>query len=183
MTTNNLIYALRCPFTDEIHYVGKTTQGLRRPMQHLTKSHSIKIREWVNDISELGYTPKIDVLEKDIDIDELDNCEKFWIGKCLDDNCILLNSNLVGYNDVIKYKSFNKEIVSSDLKNELISSISVLIKSRRRAAKLSQEEFAIRTGFGLVWIRKVEQKCDNVRLTYLIKMLSIIGYKLVLQKI
>ena len=42
-----LIYCLKCPFTKEIHYVGKSSSGMIRPLSHLNKSHSDKINEWV----------------------------------------------------------------------------------------------------------------------------------------
>ena len=38
-----LIYGLFCPITDELHYVGKSSNYLLRPLQHLTDSHSEKI--------------------------------------------------------------------------------------------------------------------------------------------
>jgi hypothetical protein len=37
-----LIYSLRCPFTDDVHYVGKTTAGMVRPLKHLTKRKSFR---------------------------------------------------------------------------------------------------------------------------------------------
>lgn len=43
---DKLIYALGCPITSEVHYIGKTEKGLTRPFQHLKDSHNGKIREW-----------------------------------------------------------------------------------------------------------------------------------------
>ncbi len=35
-------------FTDNLHYVGKSTVGMSRPMQHMALYHSEKINVWVN---------------------------------------------------------------------------------------------------------------------------------------
>ena len=79
----NLIYGLKCPFTKEIHYIGKTTQGMLRPLQHLSKSQNEKVREWVNSLKELGHAPGIEIIEDNINIEELDDKEKFWINHFL----------------------------------------------------------------------------------------------------
>ena len=63
MKKERLIYALCCPFTDNIHYIGKTTVGMSRPLQHATKSHSVKVKEWVESIKEIGHGPVVRILE------------------------------------------------------------------------------------------------------------------------
>ena len=32
-----LVHALKCPFTNEVHYIEKTTNGMIRPSSHLKK--------------------------------------------------------------------------------------------------------------------------------------------------
>jgi hypothetical protein len=59
-----IIYGLYCPFTDNIHYIGKSTVGMLRPLSHMTKSHSTKINEWVSQLKVLGYKPIIKILEE-----------------------------------------------------------------------------------------------------------------------
>src|ERR1035437_7768979 len=95
MKRHRLIYALSCPFTSEVHYVGKTGQGMMRPLAHLKKSHSEKIREWVDGLKELGHKPNIQVLEYVPFDTDLDERERFWIQKNLDDGAVLLNEMLV----------------------------------------------------------------------------------------
>ena len=44
--TRNIIYGLRDPRNDVYQYIGKSTVGVKRPISHLTKSHSPKVKEW-----------------------------------------------------------------------------------------------------------------------------------------
>lgn len=180
MKTNNLIYALKCPFTDSVHYIGKSTQGMLRPMQHLSHSHSLKVREWVEDISMIGYLPKIEILQFDVNIEDLDDSERYWIDKYINEGALLLNIQLISYSDIIESKSLKSNIISND---EFLNSLSEIVKNRRRATKLSQEDFAKKIGFGLRWIRKVEQFNNNIMLSQVQKLLSFLGYKLTIEKL
>ena len=60
---NFIIYGLYCPITNDLHYVGKSSVGLIRPLTHLTQSHSDKINEWVSQLKFLGHAPVIKILE------------------------------------------------------------------------------------------------------------------------
>lgn len=57
-----IIYALKCPFTEEVHYVGKSTSGIVRPLTHMSKSNSDKINEWVISLKAIGSKPEIQIL-------------------------------------------------------------------------------------------------------------------------
>ena len=45
----NIIYGLRDPRNDVYQYIGKSTVGSKRALEHLTLSHSDKVNEWVKN--------------------------------------------------------------------------------------------------------------------------------------
>ena len=69
----------------------------------------------------------------------------------------LLTLYLIGY---IIYVSIQMERVYYNIMNK----IAEFIKENRRAAGLTQEEFAIRSGLGLRFIRELEQGKETVRM-------------------
>lgn len=75
----NLIYGLRDPRNDVYKYIGKTTVGNGRPLSHLVKSHNQFVNEWVYELSKLGTSPYVDIIEKDISLEELAKKEKYYI--------------------------------------------------------------------------------------------------------
>ena len=54
--------------------------------------------------------------------------------------------------------------------------IAVFIKKKRREAGLTQEEFAMRAGLGLRFIRELEQGKETVRLDKVNRALSMFGH-------
>jgi hypothetical protein len=75
----NLIYGLRDPRNDVYKYIGKTTIGNGRPLEHLTHSHNSFVNEWVTELSKLGQTPYVDIIEKDIPLEKLADKERYYI--------------------------------------------------------------------------------------------------------
>ena len=59
----NIVYGLRDPRNDVYQYIGKSTVGEKRPLQHLTKSHSDTVNEWVKLLEDQWLYPQIDVIE------------------------------------------------------------------------------------------------------------------------
>lgn len=173
-----LIYALNCPVTGRTHYVGKTTCGMRRPKQHMTHSHNEKITEWVNNLKELGTAPVIIVLETVREEDDINERELYWIQRMINDGQILLNEFMVTpmVIDPNLTIMLNGPIVG-------FKKISEFIKVRRRAVKLSQEEFSNKTGISLKVIRKIEQGHTNITLDSLFKVLRAFGHTLDVTKI
>lgn len=53
--------------------------------------------------------------------------------------------------------------------------IAIYIKEERRKAGLTQEEFALRSGLGLSFVRKLEQGKKTVRLDKVNKALAMFG--------
>ena len=179
MTSQRLIYALCCPLTNSIHYVGKSTQGLIRPMSHLSKSHSVKIQEWVEDLRIIGNSPKIQVLAYLTDTDDIDERERYFIQRELKKGSHLLNSILV-----------SPMLISQDLENILVENmdnchlaIGHFIQEKRRQTGLTQSEFALKCGIALTVIRKIEQGKTNVNFDSLLLVLKMFGSKLAVAKI
>jgi DNA-binding XRE family transcriptional regulator len=175
MQKQRLIYALCCPFTDNVHYIGKSTRGMTRPFIHLNNSHSEKIREWVHDLDLINNKPNIKVLEYLSDELDIDHRERFYIQKYLNEGALLLNSNLIKPITI----SYNINESSADID---ILSIAKFIKERRKSNKLTQEEFADKTCIALSVIRKIEQGKMNINLDSLLKVLSVFGVTIDIKK-
>ena len=169
---------MKCPFTEDVHYIGKSTQGLLRPMQHISNSHSQKIREWVEDISIMGYAPIIGILESNIDSSQLNDKEKYWIAKYIKNGAILLNENCIKYPMITSVLNYKK-----DLKNSVINDVSNASRLVRKKHKLNQDEMAKKSGVGLRWLRKMEGRNNSVNLKLLEGYLAFLGVKLVIEKI
>ncbi len=60
-----------------------------------------------------------------------------------------------------------------------MNTIAKLIKQKRREAGLTQEEFAIRSGLGLRFIRELEQGKETVRMDKVNQALAMFGMKAV----
>ena len=57
--------------------------------------------------------------------------------------------------------------------------ISEYVKQKRKEASLTQEEFAIRSGLGLRFVRELEQGKETVRMDKVNQALSMFGMKAV----
>ena len=60
-----------------------------------------------------------------------------------------------------------------------MNNIAEFIKQKRKEAGLTQEEFAIRSGLGLRFIRELEQGKETVRMDKVNQALSMFGMKAV----
>ena len=60
-----------------------------------------------------------------------------------------------------------------------MNSFAEFIKQKRKEAGLTQEEFAIRSGLGLRFIRELEQGKETVRMDKVNQALSMFGMKAV----
>ena len=174
-----IIYALKCPFTKEIHYVGKSTSGVVRPLSHMSKSHSDKINEWVESLKIIGSKPEIDILENVSDEININEREKYYIRKYLSNGNVLLNSVL--YSTSLVIEKFEKHLSKSNKPN--IDVISQFVKTRRKQVGLTQEEFAERAGIALTVVRKIEQGDININLTGLLTVLAMFGHTISVSKI
>ncbi len=56
-----------------------------------------------------------------------------------------------------------------------MNKIAVFIKTQRKAAGLTQEEFAVRSGLGLRFVRELEQGKETVRMDKVNQALAMFG--------
>lgn len=174
MKSERLIYALYCPITDEVHYVGKSTSGLTRPMQHLSSSHSEKVKLWVSDLKDLNYAPKIKVLEYISSFEDIDLKERYWIQHFLNEDCLLLNDNLI--TPLIINPNLDKILDGSIYGKDIdIMKISRFIKEKRKSVKLTQKVFAEKAGVALTVVRKIEQCKTNINFDGILQVLNMFG--------
>ena len=171
-----LIYSLNCPFTKETHYIGKSTDGMTRPLRHLKKSHSEKINTWVNELKLLGYKPEVKVIRYVSEIEDIDDIERFYISKYLKKGSLLLNKQSTSPLTITP--SFEKSDETG------LRSIGEFVKKRRKSTKLTQKQFANYCGVGLRFIRELEQgKKDNFQTKQINIVLSMFGCKIGIEKI
>lgn len=102
-----VIYALCCPFTDEVHYIGKSTSGMLRPLSHMGKSHSNKVNEWINELKKFNLYPLVKILEYVETNENINEREFFWIQRYAKKG-MLLNKT-----------SVTASVINSKLDNEL----------------------------------------------------------------
>jgi y4mF family transcriptional regulator len=179
MKSQRLIYSLQCPFTNEIHYIGKSTQGMIRPLSHLSNSHSEKVKQWVDNLKEIGHSPIVEVIEYVSLDDDIDARERYWIQREVNKGSILLNSCLV---TPLLIESKLDELLGDGEGMESFK-IGNFIKERRKRLKLTQEEFAGRAGVALTVIRKLEQGKTNLNIDSLLKVLKMFGCTIDVAKI
>lgn len=137
---NNLIYGLRDPRNDIFYYIGKTTIGEDRPITHLHYSHNENVRKWVSELKEINLEPFIDILEENVELNELNIKEKFWINeyKKINDNLLNIQSN--NENKILCLSELDWSKLE-DVKR-ILSDLPLLIKSIRVKYDLTQVELA-----------------------------------------
>ena len=90
--SNNLIYGLFCPVTNNPVYIGKSSSGIKRPFQHIIEdSHNDNVNLWVHNLKEDGLSPVLVILEQGFDLMYSRDKEDFWIKKYISDGNLLLN--------------------------------------------------------------------------------------------
>lgn len=75
------------------------------------------------------------------------------------------------------------DIIPERVYNDGMNNIAVYIKQKRKEAGLTQEEFAIRSGLGLRFIRELEQGKETVRMDKVNQALGMFGMEAVPGKI
>lgn len=165
-----LIYGLYCPFTDELHYVGKSTCGMVRPLEHLTKSHSEKINEWVAQLKRIGYVPIIKVLEE-CNEENIDDRELFWIKESKNNGCYLLNVMHNRSGGILTKKEYAAE-------NIFYYKISDIIKQTRLSLDLSSERVSSLAGISRPTLVTIERSLEKTTLHNVKKVLDVLGLEI-----
>ena len=175
MKQENIIYGLYCPIRNKPVYVGQSMYGTDRPFTHIQEqSHSKKVNEWINDLKKNGLNPIIVILERTDNSEILNDKEKFWVQKFINEGNLLLNQYLVSP------AFFNVVEFSEERENTFNDKLRLFVKGRRKILNLTQKEISQKSGVGLRFVRKVEQKNSkqNFNTESLNKLLYCLGAKL-----
>ncbi len=154
----NIVYALESPHDGLTYYVGMSEVGLKRPYSHLRSSHSPELKQW---IASLGREPVVKILEREID--DLKDRETYWINEFKKRNAPLINKSILT----------PKQLKYADYK------VGSFIKEKRKMLKITQKEFAERSGLGLRFVREVEQGKETCRMDKILQALALFGATLV----
>lgn len=149
----NIVYGLADSRNDLIYYVGKTTVGKKRPLQHLKNSHSKDVNEWIESVHDDWGDINVVVLEEVEDLNFLSDREKYWIGYYYE-----VNPNLLNKKDfpktINKYEDCDMEKFRA--LEESIFNVSEIIKRRRIALGLKQADLAELSGMNRWTISQIE---------------------------
>lgn len=165
----NLIYGLRDPRNDVYYYIGKTTVGNSRGLKHLLKSHNQSVNDWVQELESLGFIPEVDVIERNVLLENLVEREKYWIEYHYELNPELFNFQLLP-NTISKKRTQEDDDAYNTLVKVLFS-IGDILKNERKSRKLTQDELSIESGLSRSTISLCESG-SNVTLDVLKKYVT-----------
>jgi DNA-binding XRE family transcriptional regulator len=140
----NIIYGLRDPRNDVYQYIGKSTVGNERAIQHLKKSHSEKVNEWIKTLEKNWQYPIIDMIEKVDDIENLIEREKYWIEYYYNINPNLLNIQSIP--STLQNLRTEEDEINFNFLCNIIQDIPKILKKERLCRNLTQEELAKKMG-------------------------------------
>jgi DNA-binding XRE family transcriptional regulator len=151
----NIIYGLRDPRNDVYQYIGKSTVGTKRALQHLTESHSERVNEWVNKLKENWQYPLVDIIEEVQDIENLPEREKYWINHYYALNPDLLNIQLVEV--PLQNIRTEEDEEKFNFLTLVIHDASRILKKERLCRNLTQNDLAREMGVS----RSTISLCEN----------------------
>jgi y4mF family transcriptional regulator len=160
MTYKNLIYGLESPIDNQIYYIGKTTTGLKRPFSHRKQTHNKELNEWLKS---LDREPIVKIIERVEDEYQLSSRERYWINHYKNHKQPLLN----------------KQIPNERQLNFIDYQIGKFVQEQRKLVKLTQKEFADKSGLGLRFVRDLEQGKESCRMDKVLQALQMFGATLV----
>lgn len=181
-----LIYGLRCPKTDDYRYIGKSSSGIKRAKSHLIYSHSESVNKWVSDLREQGLCPFVDIIELCTEQNLVEK-EKYWIKFFEDKGCKLLNVYIYK-SDYVAHLKEDIDIAQYNLENALtrvnntieeISKTPGFIKNRRKVLNVTQQQLADIAGITVRTLNSIESDKGNPSYATIVKLLDILGYKLI----
>lgn len=168
-----IIYGLYCPFTNKLHYVGKSSHGMTRPLQHLNKSHSEKIGEWVIQLKFIGYKPIVKILEE-CNENNVDEKEKIWIQKAIDEGQYLLNITHNNTLTILKQKEYENEDTD-------ILIIGKTIKDARVNLGFTQNYLSEMAGIDRSTLYRIERGNKQITIKNLKEILRVLDYELIIK--
>ena len=170
----NLIYGLRDPRNDVYKYIGKTTVGNSRPLQHLLKSHNQLVNDWVKELNDLGLSPHVDIIEKDIELNELAEKEKFYIRYFSEMHEELFN----GGNHVFDNISNSPSIPITDIKTAInvLLNLGDVHKTLKLSSGMSDDDISLLLNIGRKTTYKIKQNDLTVMTETVLNFLILTSY-------
>ena len=170
----NIIYGLRDPRNDVYQYIGKSTVGNKRALQHLTKSHSEIVNDWVKELENNWLYPHVDIIEEVNDLNELPEKEKHWIEHYHNINPNLLNRQ--GIKTSIENGRTEEDEEKFNFLFRTVSELPNILKKERLFRNLTQEEVAKEMGMNR-WSVSMCENGNGVNFSTIIKYLLVLkGY-------
>lgn len=136
-----LIYGLVDPETDQIRYIGKSSNGLERPKSHFEPANTRKKRHiynWIRGLAQRGLKPEILVLEEFEDASMLYEVEHWFISYFRFIGCNLTNLSDGGPGCSGPKSETTKAKISAALKGRIVGSPSAEHREKLRASNLGQ---------------------------------------------
>ena len=149
----NIVYGLTDSRNDLVYYVGKSSVGKNRPIQHLLNSHSEGVNNWREEVESNWGKVKVILIEEVDDLLLLHEREKFWIGYYSE-----LNPNLLNKKDFPVFVDVYSED-DDELFNDLqkcIGSLPDIINRRRLALNATQDNLAKLAGINRYTVGQIE---------------------------
>ncbi len=113
-----IIYGLVDPITEELRYIGRSSNGWFRPRNHGIPSslkHKNKKNSWLKSLRDKGFKPQIILIEDVKIVDNLNESEEFWICYYKSIGCRLTNLSAGGGGTVgYRHTSETKEKISKN---------------------------------------------------------------------
>jgi DNA-binding XRE family transcriptional regulator len=161
----NIIYAVCDPDSFNPIYIGKSTTGINRPLDHIkTKSHSDELNNWIKELNTVNKSPIIIILESTNCETFLEDKETYWIKKYISMGFKLLNKSKITLLDEITIES------PIDIAN--------FIRDNRLFRKMSQDELSKKVNLSRSTISIIERGHENVSLVSLIKLIKFFNSKI-----
>lgn len=101
------IYALRCPLTGDIRYVGKSNNPELRLQKHMSPATNWRKIQWVREVKAEGKRLELVILER-VPASNYRKVEDIWIKFFLEAGCPLVNRIYKGYSNKQMRRDYNK---------------------------------------------------------------------------
>lgn len=133
------IYGLICPLTNEVKYIGLTTQKLsKRLYKHLYEIdlYTSKKNSWFKKLRNLGLLSEIKIeLIEECDADILNNREVYWISEYKHKGCNLTNMTIGGDVGSLGYKHTKEALKKISEASKKQKGKTVSLEARKNISK------------------------------------------------